>query len=215
MRLFSAPFLLASLLSAAAQTGAAPATAPAGDMSTYRDDALRLSYSYPKNYVDASALVGPAFQATVGQNTAAAPLVRCISLPFSRMGTAKDQMSLVLLLHADAGCLKKKFTASSVTELAQGEAQGIAASGAKTSFAPPINFEIARRPASLVQGSFTLPTGQSMQAKVVCVLDQPDIACWQFLSNNATGIGTMSTFPVTFDGSPATALTPPPKPDSH
>lgn len=215
MRLFSASLLLASLLSATAQTGTTPPTAAADDMSSYRDEALRLSYSYPKNFVDATAIVGPAFQATVGQNPAAAPLVKCISLPFSRMGAGKDQMSLVLLLHADAGCLKKKFNANSVAELAQGEAKGIAASGAKTNFDQPVNFEVASRPASVVRGSFVLPTGQTMQATVVCVLDQPDIACWQFLSNNPAGITTMSAFPVTFDGSPAASLVPPSPSSSH
>ena len=215
MRLFSASLLFASLLSATAQTAPAPSATPASGMTSYRDDALHLSYSYPKNYVDASSVVGPAFQATVGQNATAAPLVRCISLPFSRMGTADNQMSVLLLLHADAGCLKRKFTANSVTELAEGEAKGISASGAKTSFGQPVNFEIASRPASLVQGSFTLPTGQAMQAMVVCVLDQPDIACWQFLSNTAAGITNMSTFPVTFDGSPASPLAPPSPTPAH
>ena len=216
MRLSPALLLLASVLPATAQTATAPATTPAAGMSTYRDDALRLSYNYPKDYVDASSMVGPAFQATVGQNAATAPLVRCVSLPFSRMGSANDQMSLLLLLHADAGCLKRKFTANSVAELAEGEAKGIAASGAKkTSFGQPVNFEIASRPASRVQGSFTLPTGQAMQAMVVCVLDQPDIACWQFLSNTTAGIANMSRFPVTFDGSPAAPLVPASTPPTH
>lgn len=177
-------------------------------MSSYRNDTLHLSYSYPKEYVDASSFVGPAFEATMGGNATAAAAARCITLPFSRMGSAQDQMSIVLILHADAACLKKKFTAGSVTDLAQGEAKGIAASGAKTSFGQPVNFELASRPASLVQGSFVLPTGQAMQAMVVCVLDQPDIACWQFLSNKPAGISAMSTFPVTFDGSPSTPLVP-------
>ncbi len=177
-------------------------------MVPYRNEVLHLSYSVPSNYTDASALVGPAFQASVGQNASVGTASNCVTLPFSRMASEKAQISFVLLVRADATCLKKKFTAQSVTDLAQGEAQGIAASGAKSQFGQPVPFELAKRPASLMQGSFTLPTGQLMQSLVVCVLDQPDIACWQFLSNTTAGLATMREFPVTFDGSAATPLVP-------
>lgn len=178
-------------------------------MSSYHNDTLHLSYSYPSRYIDASPLVKPAFEASLNQNAATAPTAKCISLPFSRMGSGKDQMGILLIVRADAACLKKKFTAASVTELAEGEAQGIAASGAKVDFGEPVNFQLADRPASMLQGGFTLPTGQTMQARVICVLAQPDIACWQFLSGNTAGIKAMSSFPVTFEGSPAVPLTPP------
>lgn len=213
MRLFPAPLLLLTLLSSAAQTTApAPASqhapaAPTG-MSEYHNDVLRLSYSYPSNYLDATSMVAPAFEASVSQDPAAATAAKCISLPFSRMAPANAGMGILMLIRADSSCLKKKFTASSVAELAQGEAQGLSAAGAKTNFGKPVTFQVASRPAALLQGSFTLPTGQSMQAMVVCVLDQPDIACWQFLSNTAPALSNMSTFPVTFDGSPATPLVP-------
>ena len=177
-------------------------------MSSYRDDTLRLTYSIPSNYVDAMALVGPAFQASIGQNASLGASAKCITLPLSRMASEKGQIAIVLLVRADAGCLKRKFTAASVTELTKGEAQGISASGAKSQFGDPLNFEIAKRPASLVQGNFTLPTGQVMQSLVVCVLDQPDVACWQYLANNTEALATMSSFPVAFDGSPATPLAP-------
>ncbi len=177
-------------------------------MTSYRNDTLRLSYSYPSAYVDAAPIVGPAFQASMSHNTTAVDVTKCISLPFSRMGSGQGQIGVLLLVRADASCMKKKFNAQSVTELTEGEAKGIAASGAQSSFGQPVNFEVAKRPASLLQGSFTLPTGQAMQSMVVCVLDQPDIACFQFLSNTTAGLGTLSSFPVTFDGSPSTPLVP-------
>lgn len=177
-------------------------------MSTYRNDTLRLSYAYPSNYVDASAMVQPAFQASVGQDAGIASEAKCISLPFSRMQSGSGQIGILTLARADSACLKKKFSAKSVAEVAQGEAQGLAASGAKVNFGQPVNFAVAGRPASLLQGNFSLPTGQSMQAMVVCVLDQPDIACWQFLSNTTLGLSTMAGFPVTFDGSAAAPLVP-------
>ena len=175
-------------------------------MSTFRDDTLHLTYSYPSNYADASAMVGPAFQASMNTDPAAAGQARCISLPFSRAQPAKGQIGILLLVRADAACLKKKFNAHSVEELAAGEAQGLAAAGAKTSFGQPIAFEIAGRPASSLEGSFVLPTGVSLQARVVCVLDRPDIACWQFLASTPEMLRTMGHFPVTFDGSPAVSL---------
>ncbi len=177
-------------------------------MTSYRNDTLRLDYSYPSNYVDASPIVGPAFEASVGHNTAAAEATKCISLPFSRMGSGTGQVGVLLLVRADASCMKKKFNAQSVTDLTEGEAKGIAASGGHANFGKAVNFELAKRPASLLQGSFTLPTGQAMQSLVVCVLDPPDIACFQFLSNTTAGLSTMSSFPVTFEGSPATPLVP-------
>lgn len=178
-------------------------------MSSYRDDTLHLSYRYPSEYADASGLVGPAFQASLGGNPAAASQAKCISLPFSRMQPAKGQIGIVILVRADAGCLKKKFKAESVVELAQGEAQGLAASGAKTSFGQPRTFELAGRPAASLDGSFVLPTSQTLQARVVCVLDQPDIVCWQFLASTAAAVAEMSRFPVAFDGSAATPLVSP------
>lgn len=213
MRLFPASLLLLPLLSAAAQT--TPSTKPdpgagasSASMATYRNDDLHLSYSYPSSYADASAVVGPAFQASLSGDPTSASAARCITLPFSRMETGTGQVGILLLIRADAGCLKKKFTAKSLAEFTQGEAQGLAAAGAKTTFGQPQSFEIASHPAALLQGTFTLPAGQPMQALVVCVLDQPDIVCWQFLATSADHIRTMSAFPVTFDNSPATPLVP-------
>lgn len=175
-------------------------------MSTYHNDTLHLSYAYPSDYIDATQMVGPAFQASMGGADEAA--VRCISLPFSRMQAGTGNIGMLMLVRADAGCLKKKFTDKSVSEIAQGEAQGLAASGAKTNFGKPVTFQVANRPAAMLQGSFTLPTGQGMQAMVVCVLDEPDMACWQFLSNSTQGLSKMASFPVTFDGASPTPLVP-------
>ena len=209
MRFVAAPLLLLPWLAfARAQSGPRlPESQTA--TSTFRDDSLRLSYAYPSSYRDATTMAAIAFQAALSGNATVARDAKCLALPFSRMGPAGDPFGLILLVHAQAACLGKKFTASSVTELAEGEAQGLAASGAKTTFGPPVSFSLATRPAASVQGTFTLPTGQPMQAMIVCVLDQPDIACWQFLSFSAERLGTMASFPVTFDGSPAAPLAPP------
>lgn len=200
------PALLLFLVSLTAMAQTTSPNAPG--MSTFHDDTLHLSYTYPSSFVDASAMVTPALEASVGHDPNAAAEARCISLPFSRMASERDKVSMVILLRADASCLKRKFDAKSVTDLTKGEAQGLSAIGAKPSFGPPVSFQVANRPAAVLQGSFTLPTGQAMQAMVVCVLDQPDIACWQFLANNAASLSTMSSLPVTFDGSPATPLVP-------
>ncbi len=211
MRLFPALLLLVPLLSAAAQTPSNPKPSP-GDahaaMATYRNDDLHLTYSYPSSYVDASAVVGPAFQASLSDDPTSVSAARCVTVPFSRMETGTGQVGVLLLIHAEAACLKKKFNAKSLAEFTQGEAQGLAASGAKTTFGQPINFDLATHPAALLQGTFSLPAGQPMQALVVCALDQPDIVCWQFLSTSADHLKTMSTFPVTFDNTPATPLVP-------
>lgn len=175
-------------------------------MQSYHNDALRLDYAYPKTYIDATAIVAPAFEASINGNAAVASTAKCITLPFSRMAADGGQANIIILLRAEAACLKKKFNAQSVAELAAGEAQGIAASGAKTNFGKAVNFEIDHHPASRLQGSFTLPTGQTMQSMVVCALDEPDIVCWQFLSSTTAGLATMSGFPVTFAGGQPTSL---------
>lgn len=175
-------------------------------METFHSDALRLSYSYPAGFVDASALVGTAMQAGLGDS----PEAQCIHLPLARMGAGKGQAAsgVVVLARADAGCMKKQFNAKSVQELTEGEVKGLTAAGAKGTFAAPQEYTVAGRPASSVKGSFTLPTGQHMQALVVCVLDQPDIACWQFISPSEQGLAGMAAMPVTFDGSPSASLYP-------
>ncbi len=179
-------------------------------MTSYRNDALHLTYSYPGNYADATAVIGPAMEASLSGDPAAAAAAHCITVPFSRMDTAAGpgQIGIVLLAHADSTCLKKKFNPKSLAEFTQGEAQGLNAAGAKTAFDQPISFELAGRPAASLQGTFSLPAGQPMFAQVTCVLTQPDVVCWQFLANSAERLKTLTAFPVTFDGSTPTALTP-------
>lgn len=194
------PALLAPFLSVAQP----PVAPPAKTMETFHSNELRLSYSYPAGFVDASALVGTAMQAGLGDS----PEAQCIHLPLARMGAGNTSSGVVVLARADANCMKKQFTAKSVRELTEGEVKGLTAAGAKGTFAAPEEYTVAGRPASAVRGSFTLPTGQHMQAMVVCVLDQPDIACWQFISPSEQGLAGMALFPVTFDGSPAANLSP-------
>ena len=213
MRLFTAPLLLAaSFFPAFAQTPTPPSTAVPTDAppttTTYRDDVLHLTYTYPAAYVDASAMVTPAFQASMSGDPAQSAQAACLSLPLSRMNAGNNGMGMLILVHANAACLKKKFNAKSVIEATQDEARGLAASGAKVNFGQPIPYDVATHPAALLLGSFTLPTGQNMQAMIACVLDQPDIACWQFLATTTDRLRTMSAFPVTFDATPPTPLVP-------
>lgn len=197
---------IAALVAPLVSLAQTPVATPSGAMETWHSDTLRLSYSYPSSFVDASALVGTAMQAGLGDS----PEAQCIHLPLARMGAGKGSAAsgVVVLARADAGCMKKQFTARSVREMTEGEVKGLTAAGAKGTFGTPDDFTVAGRPASAVKGSFTLPTGQHMRAMVVCVLDQPDIACWQFISPSADGLAAMTTFPVTFDGQPAASLVP-------
>ncbi len=212
MRFITAPLLLLPFLQATAQAspaGARPTPASAA-MTNYRNDALHLTYSYPGNYADATAVIGPAMEASLGGDPASAAVAHCITVPFSRMdtGAGAGQIGVVLLAHADSACLKKKFNPKSLADFTQGEAQGLSAAGAKTTFGQPISFELAGRPAASLQGTFTLPAGQPMFAQVTCVLTQPDVVCWQFLANSAERLKTLTAFPVTFDGSTPTPLAP-------
>ncbi len=191
------------------QVPAAASPAAADGLSSYRNDVLHLSYRYPSSYTDASAIVGPAFQASLSNDpTATALASKCITLPFSRSNLGNGQVAFVLLIRADAGCLKKKFDAASLPEFTQGEATGLTSSGAKTDFGKPVSFQTGGHPATMLKGSFVLPTGQALNAMIVCVLTQPDVACWQFLSGAPETLSTMAAFPVTFDGAPATPLVP-------
>ena len=214
-----APVVLLSPLPSAAQSaatspkgavakdaGAAPAVGTGTNI--YRNEALHLTYNYPATYLDASATVGPAFQASVSNAVGGdADLTRCVTLPFSAMSSASG-LSIVLLMRADAACTKKTFTVANLPEFTRGEVQGLSASGAKPQFGAPVSFATAGHAAQLLQGSFILPTGQSMRAMVACVLLKPDIACFQFLGSSDENLRTMSAFPVSFDGAPAQPLVP-------
>ena len=203
---------VSTLGNAAAQTPTAPAAAnaaPAPGMATYRSDVLHLSYSYPSDYKDASSTVGPAFAASMNHADTGAPeATRCVTLPFSAMNTDKG-LSILLLVRADAGCAKKTFTASDLPVFTQGEVQGLQASGGHPQFGEPVSFTVGAHPAQMLQGSFTLPTGQAIRAMVTCVLLKPDIACFQFLGSSDENLRTMAAFPVSFDGGPAAPLLPP------
>ena len=207
----SAPYSLFLLLSLGVAQTVSPAPPTEPGMTAVRNDALRLSYRVPANFVDATALVGPALQASLSGSALEGDAARCISLPLARMaaGGAQGGLAMVLLVRADGVCFKKRFDAKSVAELTEGEVKGVTASGAKAQFGEVRSFTVAGRPASALDGSFALPTGQRMQARVVCVLDQPDIACWQFLAGSTAEVSTLSGFPVSFDGSASTPLTPP------
>ena len=189
--------------------GATESPAPAA-LKTYDNETLHLRYSYPASFTDASAVVSAAFKASVdespigGKDTA-----HCVTLPFSVMSTAGGQLSLVLLVRADAACFKRSFTPEQLPEFTQGEVRGLSASGAKPQFGEPVDFTLGGHPAEQLQGSFALPTGDSMHAMVTCVLLKPDVVCWQFLGNNEQGLRSMSGFPVTFDNGTPVTLVPP------
>lgn len=180
-------------------------------MSTYHNDTLHLSYTYPSTYTDASSTVGPALEASVGQGSFGGNnALRCVTLPFSVIDSAGGQFSLVILVRADASCMKKKsFNASELAEFTHGEIQGLTASGAHTQFDQPVSFTSQGHPAQLLHGTFELPTGQMLHALVVCMLLKPDVACWQFLSSSEQGLHTMSAFPVALEGNQPQPLVPP------
>ena len=177
-------------------------------MTTFHSDVLHLSYSYPAKYSDASATVGPAFEASMSHAEGSqADAARCITVPFSAMNT-ENGLSILLLLRSDAGCAKKDYKASDLPVFTQGEVQGLSASGGHPQFGEPVSFTTGGHPAQLLQGSFTLPTGQAMQAMVTCVLLKPDIACFQFLGSSDSNLHAMAAFPISFDGGPAVPLVP-------
>jgi hypothetical protein len=214
MRVFLPALALSALsLSGSAQTpppaSSGAAATPAAGMSTYHNDALHLSYIYPATYKDASSTVAPAFEATIGQNNVGGKdALRCVTLPFSAMNSAAGQFSLVLLVRADGGCMKKSFTAAQLPEFTRGEVQGLTASGAHTQFGEAVSFTTQGHPAQMIRGTFELPTGQQLHAMVVCVLLKPDAACWQFLASSEQGLTTMGAFPVSLDGAPPSPLLP-------
>src|SRR5579875_1670682 len=118
--------LLASLAASAQTAGpstasSAPSADTAGALTTYHSDPLKLTYSYPTQFKDATDMVGPAFQASMGQNAGANDDMRCISLPFSAMDNGGGTMSLVILVRADAGCMKKTFSATQLSQFTKGE----------------------------------------------------------------------------------------------
>ena len=202
---------------AAPQTPAAHAdVAPGSGMHTYQNDTLHLAYSYPAGFTDASAMVGPAFEASFGQETPGKKdEMRCVTVPFSAMNNAGGQLQLVLLARADAGCLKKKLTPEMLPAFTQGEVQGLVASGAHTQFGDPSAFTTQGHAAEMIRGSFTLPTGQALHAMVVCVLLKPDVGCWQFLGSTDASLSTMSAFPVSLDGAAPAPLVPPDNAAKH
>ena len=177
---------------------------------TYSNDTLHLHYSYPASFNDATAVVSAAFKASVEDSPVGGKdAAHCITLPFSVMSTAGGQLSIVLLVRADAACFKRTFTPEQLPEFTQGEVRGLSASGAKPQFGQPMSFTVGGRPAEQLQGSFALPTGDSMHAMVTCVLLKPDVVCWQFLGNNEESLRRMSSFPLSFDNGAPVTLVPP------
>ena len=177
-------------------------------MTTYRNEGLHVSYSYPATYTDASAMAGPALEASMNHDEhGGKDLTRCVTLPFSAMSSANG-LAVVLLVRADAGCLKKSFTVAQLPEFTRGEVQGLSASGAKTQFGEPVAFTAGGHPAEFLQGTFSLPTGGALNAMVACVLLKPDVACWQFIASSPENLRTMGAFPVSLDGGAAAPLIP-------
>ncbi len=216
MRLLPALSLLGVSLFCRAQSApatqgtAAPSPSTAAQTKSYTDQKLHLRYDYPGSYNDASAMVGPAFEASVSHAAQGSKdEMRCVSLPFSAMDNTGGGLSLVLLVRVDAGCLKKTFTPELLPDFTRGEVQGLAASGAHTQFGEPVPFTTAGgHAADLIRGTFELPTGQSLHAMVACVLVKPDVACWQFLGSSEDKVRAMSVFPVSLDGGAAAPLVP-------
>lgn len=178
-------------------------------MATYRNDALHLAYSYPSTYTDASALVNTALQVGMGHEEGnAKDLSRCVTVPFSAMQTGASGLGLVLIGHADAACMKRKFTAEQLPELTQSEVGELTAAGAHPEFGQPTPFTTQGHAAELLRGSFALPTGQRLRALVACVLLKPDVVCWQFLGSSEERVNAMTAFPVSLDGAQPQPLVP-------
>ena len=178
-------------------------------MSTYHNDTLHLSYSYPATYTDASSIVTTALQAGLThEHTDDKDLSRCLTVPFSAMDASGGGLGVVLLGRADAACMKKTLTAEQLPQYTLNEVQELVASGARTQFNQPIAFTTGDHAAELLRGTFELPTGQTLHAMVVCILLKPDVACWQFLGSTDERLNTMSTFPVSLGGGSPLPLVP-------
>lgn len=178
-------------------------------MTTYRNDTLHLSYSYPAGFTDASSLVGTALQAGLDRESEGGKdPSHCLTVPFSAMDSSGGSFAVIVLGRADAACMKKNFTAAQLPDFTQSEVRELSASGARPEFGQPAAFTTGGHPAEFMRGSFALPTGQRMQAMVACVLLKPDVACWQFLGSSAERLNTMSAFPVSLDGALPVPLIP-------
>lgn len=216
---FACLVLISAVIAGAQTSASAPSTHSAPGITdtpvsaaikTYSNDTLHLRYSYPASFTDASAVVSAAFKASVGESPIGGKDdAHCITLPFSVMSTAGGQLSILLLVRADAGCLKRNFTPEQLPEFTQGEVRGLSASGAKPQFGEPVRFVVGGHAAEQLQGSFALPTGDSMHAMVTCVLLKPDVVCWQLLGNNEESLRNMRDFPVSFDNGAPVTLVPP------
>ena len=194
---------------APASTSSLPqANTAAGGLLSYHSDALHLTYSYPGTFTDASAVVGPAIQASMGQMGDPKDEAHCMTIPFSVMGPGAGGLAVVALARADAGCLHRTLTPADLAQFSRGQVQGLTASGARTQFGSPVSYNVAGHPALLTQGTFQLPTGQILQSMFACVFLKPDIACWQFLASARPLIDTMRAFPVALDGAPPEPLIP-------
>ncbi len=192
-------------------SAAGPSDSPANPaFKTYSNDTLHLHYSYPASFSDATALVSAAFKASVEESPVGGKdAAHCLTLPLSVMSTAGGQLSILLLVRADAACFKRTFTPEQLPEFTQGEVRGLSASGAKPQFGEPMTFSVGGHPAEQLQGSFALPTGDAMHAMVTCVLLKPDVVCWQFLGNNEESLRKMSGFPLSLDNGAPVTLVPP------
>ena len=212
MRFLSAIALVLSATQAASSAQSAPATQALTATTTYRNETLHVSYTYPASYKDASAVVGPAFQASLNQASDTGgrkvnDATRCVTLPFSAMDNSSG-LAIVLLVRSDASCQKKTFTAAELPEFTRGEVQGLTASGARTQFGEPVAFTTEGHAAEWLRGSFQLPTGESLQAMVACVLTKPDVVCWQFLASSEANLRAMGAFPASLDGAAAAPVVP-------
>ncbi len=178
-------------------------------MTTYRNDTLRLSYSYPATYTDASSIVGTALQAGMThEDTGGKEMSHCLTFPLSAMDGSGKGLGLVLIGRADADCMKKKFTAEQLPEYTQSEVQELTAFGAHPEFGQPMPFTVQGHAADLLRGTFSLPTGQRLHTMVACVLLKPDVVCWQFLASSEERLNIMSAFPVSLEGAQPMPLVP-------
>lgn len=177
-------------------------------MTTYRNETLHVGYSYPTSYTDASGIVGTALQMGLSREDAAGKdASRCVTVPFSVMASSGG-LAVIILGRADAGCMKRTFTAAQLPEYTKSEVGELSLFGARPEFGQPVAFTVQGHAAELLRGAFSLPTGQRLHTLVACVLLKPDVACWQFLSTSEDKLLTMSAFPVSLEGAPPTPLVP-------
>ena len=183
---------------------------PSSPTTTFRSDALNLTYTYPSTFKPLPAAADNALQSEKDKATGAVAkaAVSCISLPL----TATDSTSgfrMISIMRLDGTCLGRPTTPAELSTLATTTLTDSLKRFGDPQLSTAASYQPADHPAAVLSGSVVSARyGTTFYGTATCLLQGQDAVCWEFLASKCSALPDLISYPIQFDGQSPQPLIP-------